>query len=1446
MQDALDPLPGYVIKNIVSQELLNGADLSDLFSEFDDEPLGSASIAQVHKARLLDGRQVAVKVQRPGIEAKLLADITNLKSFAKIVSSSLPIDYYKVFCELEKSLKYELDFLYESQSTYKIASAVNHLPNNKPTKPPVVIPLPITGLVTRKVLVMEFIEGIPLSKLSTELAKRNITLNSIESKIFGNKLLSALTDAYGYMIFGSGIIHADPHPGNIFIMPDNSISLLDCGQIKELTTYQRLGLADLILSINKWEKLNKKIETSTVNEKLQLLPQLDELTHITATKVKSFNVRFKEGVNDTCAAAVAILLFGNTDTKLPGGYAGEEISKDSPIVQVAEFPQELVLLGRATVMIRGIANRLGISWGLSDRWAAIASDAIEVSNNPKESLPIWSVSQPNSFQTDGLSSLMSGNNVMVSTPTGSGKTIVGELAIYFALMMGLRVAYTTPLKALSNQKYQDFKTRFGGDRVGLLTGDIAINRGAPITIMTTEVFRNIVYDTDSSSQLSNLFMVCFDEFHFMNDPDRGTVWEESVISCPPSVKILALSATMGNVDEIKGWISSIHGPTDLILSSHRPVPLRYLFAMKQGLMPLFRDPNAGPGSMNGISKAQGKLDAGSVINPSIIKLEEQLLRKGQQRQTRSGRPLKDVKVNPNAMIPKYSDIAEKLQKLKLLPAIIFIFSRVGCEDSAKSLLQSGLKLLNDNEIQYVTQAVIAFTKINPEIPINKQSIQMLRAGVGVHHAGLIPVWKAFIEDLFNANKIKVLFATETLAAGVNMPARTTVISTVTKRVNSEIIRLKTSQLLQMAGRAGRRGKDDEGTVVIVKNRFEDSRMGHKILTSAIDDIKSHFKTSYGLAVKLLETRDIAACKSLIERGFGSYIIQQRTKKKETEVKKEIEIFRSILQHYSLKTAREFYKLLRRYEKEKRNEEFLIEKLIDTETDLIQAIADYMPLGVGLLLRNGETGFFLGDIKWGDRNQIEGYGVITISRALYLVNKEHIRCFTESDKSITAKSAQSLLDLGIYSIDNIKNNKEIIISLFNDFKSYDPIPIPSLPGSVLRQQSNDSELVIEALKYAATLKDPVSFVHSKSNNNNGINNYNSTDVFAWKMFQNVLKVLQTFNALNGTKATELGWTVGSLTADNELWLALVLKSQLLHGLNEAELAGVMSSLVVDGYKATNAYFKYTASERVMIVYEELEKLSWDLKLAQSDVNIDFPVNLCREVGGIAECWVNGVTWRDLCKDTSLDQGDVCRILRRTVEILRQIPNAWGISPEITDLALRAADKMDRFPVAELDIQTGESKDTSGLGFGVEGLAEPEFNNDDKGLLDTDFDNDVVTDSNNEVDDMITDLLGDDDDESSSSYLDNINNITKQKIKQSDYTDENESNNSNNSMDSNNDDEDDDSNPLDQLDNIDLEELLGLNTVTTNRNSNSDTRSPSKGKNDYNIFKEKFNNETFEDN
>ena len=207
MQDALDPVKGDEIKQIVRDELLDGGDLNELFAEFDDEPLGSASIAQVHRATLRDGRIVAVKVQRPGIESKLLGDIANLKNFAKIIADFLPLDYYKVFCELERTLIYELDFLHETQATIKVASAVSHTPSNRPKIPQVTVPLPIPGLSSRRVIVMEFVEGTALSKIAKKMEMSNVKPGSPESIVLGNTLLNALTDAYGSMIFGSGIIH---------------------------------------------------------------------------------------------------------------------------------------------------------------------------------------------------------------------------------------------------------------------------------------------------------------------------------------------------------------------------------------------------------------------------------------------------------------------------------------------------------------------------------------------------------------------------------------------------------------------------------------------------------------------------------------------------------------------------------------------------------------------------------------------------------------------------------------------------------------------------------------------------------------------------------------------------------------------------------------------------------------------------------------------------------------------------------------------------------------------------------------------------------------------------------------------------------------------------------------------------------------------------------------
>ena len=398
MQDSLDPLPSNIVKKIVENELLEGGDLSELFSEFDDKPLGSASIGQVHRARLLSGKVVAVKVQRPSIDAKLLGDIANLKNFALAIKNFLPLDYYKIFCELEKTLIYELDFLHEAQATVKIASAINHSVSQKKTKmkAPMFVPLPIPGLVSKRVLVMEYVEGKALSKLGEEMTKRGITEGSPEAKVLGTQLLVSLSEALGRMIFGGGVVHGDIHPGNIFVMKDG-FALLDCGQIKQFNTQQRLGLAKLICTVDQYEKVDALRKNDPTNKRYE--EEITKLITQLANSVRSFGVGFKDEIKgDDCAAGVALILFGRSNIVLPGGFVGEELNANSPINKISDFPQELVLLGRATVMIKGIANRLGVTWSLSNKWADLAKETM--SNNAAEMLPIWSVSTPQIFSKE--------------------------------------------------------------------------------------------------------------------------------------------------------------------------------------------------------------------------------------------------------------------------------------------------------------------------------------------------------------------------------------------------------------------------------------------------------------------------------------------------------------------------------------------------------------------------------------------------------------------------------------------------------------------------------------------------------------------------------------------------------------------------------------------------------------------------------------------------------------------------------------------------------------------------------------------------------------------------------------------------------------------------------------------------------------------------------------
>lgn len=455
------------------------------------------------------------------------------------------------------------------------------------------------------------------------------------------------------------------------------------------------------------------------------------------------------------------------------------------------------------------------------------------------------------FQLTAFDALDAGESVLVAAPTGSGKTVIAEYAIEMARRRGRRAFYTAPVKALSNQKYHDLCDRYGVDGVGLLTGDNSINGDAPVVVMTTEVLRNMIYGRSSS--LDQLDVVVLDEVHFLQDAYRGPVWEEVIIHLPSAVTLVCLSATVSNATELTEWISTVRGPTRAVLEDRRPVRLENLYLVgdkthdRTHLLPVL---------------------VGGRPNQTALKLDSEATRGPR------GKGAKGTQAKRRLYAPSRLEVIDVLDREELLPAIYFIFSRHQCDEAARSTVAAGVRLTSGDERDRIRQIIDGrLGSMDPEdlaVLGYGQFLAQLEAGVASHHAGMVPPFKEVVEACFTEGLVKVVFATETLAVGINMPARSVVIEKLTKFTGDHHAFLTPGEYTQLTGRAGRRGIDEHGDAVVLWSPFVPFDQVSALVSSRSFHLNSAFRPTYNMAANLVRSYSSERAHHLLNLSFAQY------------------------------------------------------------------------------------------------------------------------------------------------------------------------------------------------------------------------------------------------------------------------------------------------------------------------------------------------------------------------------------------------------------------------------------------------------------------------------------------------------------------------------------------------------------------------------------------------
>jgi len=862
------------------------------------------------------------------------------------------------------------------------------------------------------------------------------------------------------------------------------------------------------------------------------------------------------------------------------------------------------------------------------------------------------------FQLRACAALEAGGGVLVAAPTGSGKTIVGEFAVHLALRTGRKCFYTTPIKALSNQKFSDLARRYGPEQVGLLTGDNSINGEAPIVVMTTEVLRNMLYA--GSPTLAGLGYVVMDEVHYLADRFRGAVWEEVIIHLPESVSVVSLSATVSNAEEFGAWLSTVRGDTATIVEERRPVPLFQHVMVGRRLYDLFADDK--------------RPDAEARVNPRLLDVARD---DGRSRRTRdhrdrrgsSRRAAQDRGSRGRAQTPNRVDVVDRLDAAGLLPAIAFIFSRVGCDAAVLQCLHANLRLTTREEAQQIRAVVEERARDIPDEDLHvlgyHDFADALVRGVAAHHAGMLPTFKECVETLFSRGVVKVVFATETLALGINMPARSVVLEKLSKWNGETHADITPGEYTQLTGRAGRRGIDVEGHGVVLWQPGLDPRAVAGLASTRTYPLRSSFRPSYNMAVNLVRQVGRDPARGLLESSFAQFQADKAVVGLARQLRKSEEALEGYREaaRCHLGDFMEYAGLRSRLSE--REATLSKRARTDRREEAVTAL-DRLQVGDVIAVPAGRFAGLALVLDPGISSAREG------PRPFVLTADRHARRLSLVD---FPSPVESLLRIRVprgFNARNPQQRRDLASTLRHKAGHLD---LDRVPGRATRRDRGPAGAADdrEIGRLRAQLRaHPCHGCDEREDHARWAERYlklrresqalhsrieQRTNTIA-RQFDRVCEVLEALGYLQGEHISADGERLMRIYTEMDLVAAECLRRDVWEGLDPPELAAALSSLVFESRRPDDTSPPRLPPGRVRDVLAEMVGIWADLDALERDHRLDFLREPDLGFAWAAYRWAGGASLDEVLTETGLAAGDFVRWVKQLLDLTDQVADAAG--------------------------------------------------------------------------------------------------------------------------------------------------------------------------------------------